>query len=120
MLSWQMKANKPIPITVNFSATIIGDTLNGSARLGIFGKSILKGERLQAGTPRPAPSTNDDDAPAIVTADSHDPRYAPPYVDITELRREPVPHRYVNRSDERRVGKEGVSKCRSRGWAYNK
>src|SRR3546814_6361340 len=38
MLSWQMKANKPIPITVNFSATIIGDTLNGSAKLGIFGK----------------------------------------------------------------------------------
>src|SRR3546814_6082709 len=35
MLSWQMKANKPIPITVNFSATIIGDTLNGSAKLGI-------------------------------------------------------------------------------------
>src|SRR3546814_15033296 len=90
MLSWQMKANKPIPITVNFSATIIGDTLNGSARLGIFGKSILKGERLQAGTPRPAPSTNDDDAPAIVTADSHDPRYAQPYVDINELRSEPV------------------------------
>src|SRR3546814_7476832 len=46
VLSWQMQANKPIPITVNFSATIIGDTLNGSAKLGIFGKSILQGERL--------------------------------------------------------------------------
>src|SRR3546814_10275595 len=29
-------------------------------------------------------------------ADSHDPRYAQPYVDINELRSEPVPHRYVH------------------------
>src|SRR3546814_17257386 len=75
MLSWQMKANKPIPITVNFSATIIGDTLTGGATLGIFGKSILKGERLQAGTPRQAPSHDDVAPTAIATAASHDPAY---------------------------------------------
>src|SRR3546814_9040357 len=88
-----------------------------SARLGIFGKSILKGERLQAGTPRPAPAIDDDAAPAIVTADSHDPRYAQPYVDINELRSEPVPHRYVHGgfhgSDARFRSEEHTSELQS-------
>lgn len=93
-LSWQMKATKPIPITVTFNARIDGDTLSGSAKLGIFGKSKLSGERLTAGS-APAPAVAPEPV-GEVTGDSVDPRYDRPYVDVNELRSEPVPHRYVH------------------------
>ena len=32
----------------------------------------------------------------MVTADSVDPRYSDPYIEVNELRQEPVPHRYVH------------------------
>ncbi|NGY03968.1 PKD domain-containing protein [Solimonas terrae] len=95
-LHWQMKAKKPIPITVDFTATIDGDTLRGKARLGIFGKSILGGERLPSDTAPPQAVAADVDAVGEITGDSIDPRYAEPYVDINELRADPVPHRYVH------------------------
>lgn len=96
VLNWQMKAKKPIPITVSFHATIDVDTLSGGAKLGIFGKSILQGERLQAGTATARAVIDDETAPTIITADTVDPRYAEPYVDLNELRSEPLPHRYVH------------------------
>ncbi|HSW15342.1 MAG TPA: PKD domain-containing protein [Solimonas sp.] len=95
-LSWQMKAAKPMPITVTFKAQIDGDRLSGSARLGIFGKSVLSGERLAAGSPPPAARVDDAAPSGPITADSVDPRYNQPYVDVNELRSEPLPHRYVH------------------------
>src|SRR3546814_3212026 len=42
---------------------------------------------------------------------------------ITSLQEVPqqswIPEQAVRRSEERRVGKEGVSTCRSRWWPYN-
>lgn len=95
-LSWQMKATKPIPISVTFKAQIAGDTLNGTARLGIFGKSTLTGSRLAAGTHVAQANDDTSDASHQVSADSIDPRYGQPYIDMNELRNDPVPHRYVH------------------------
>lgn len=93
-LSWQMKAAKPMPITVTFNAEFGPDSMRGTAKLGIFGKSQLSGERLAADA---APAAKPDaDEPVVVTGDSIDPRYSEPYVDINELREQPVPHRYVH------------------------
>src|SRR6516165_1591819 len=47
-LEWQMKTSKPIPITVTFKVEVEGDTLNGTAKLGMFGKSTLTGSRLES------------------------------------------------------------------------
>jgi len=93
-LSWQMKATKPIPITVTFKAQIDGDRFSGTAKLGLLGKSTLSGERMSAGS---QPATVDE--PAIVgriTEQTVDPKYRDPYVDVNELRQQPVPHRYVH------------------------
>src|SRR5438105_4493214 len=38
----------------------------------------------------------DGDAQVKVTAESVDPLYDQPYIDVNELRDEPVPHRYVH------------------------
>ncbi|MDB5968689.1 MAG: hypothetical protein JWQ90_1139 [Hydrocarboniphaga sp.] len=95
-LSWQMKATRPIPITVSFIARIDGDTLSGSAKLGLFGKSKLSGERLKAGSPSMEPPAADAAPCGEITGDSIDPQYNQPYVDVNELRKEPVPHRYVH------------------------
>ena len=93
-LRWQMKASKPIPITVTFHAQIDGDTLRGGAKLGFLGKSVLSGERLQTAAAQ-APAV-DLDAVGEITGDSLDPRYNRPYIDVNELRSEPLPHRYVH------------------------
>ncbi len=93
-LSWQMKATKPIPITVTFKAQIDGDRFSGTAKLGLLGKSTLSGERLKAGSDPVAV-----EVPAIVgriTEQTLDPKYREPYVDVNELRQQPVPHRYVH------------------------
>lgn len=95
-LSWQMKAAKPMPITVSFKVRIEGDALNGTAKLGIFGKSTLTGERLAAGSQPPATPADDPGLSGPLTADAVDPRYSQPYVDVNELRDQPVPHRYVH------------------------
>ncbi|AXQ31007.1 PKD domain-containing protein [Solimonas sp. K1W22B-7] len=95
-LHWQMKAAKPMPITVSFAVRFEEDRLSGSAKLGFLGKSTITGERLAAGTPVPAVPADEPEAPEPVTGDSVDPRYNQPYVDVNELRSEPVPHRYVH------------------------
>ena len=94
LLNWQMKATKPIPITVTFKARIDNDRLEGSAKLGLLGKSTLSGERLRQA---PAPAVADEDGGGgNITAESVDARYSQPYVDVNELRQTPVPHRYVH------------------------
>jgi cytochrome P450 len=45
-LSWIMDVKKPMPIKVSFEAKISGDTLAGHAKLGMMGKSELRGERV--------------------------------------------------------------------------
>ncbi len=93
LLTWQMKTNKPLPITVTFKAQFDADRMSGTAKLGILGKSILSGERLKAGE---AVAVEAEESMERVTADSIDPKYGKPYVDVNELRSKPVPHRYVH------------------------
>jgi hypothetical protein len=38
-LRWEMKAKKPIPITVSFEVSVEGEAMTGTAKLGIFGKA---------------------------------------------------------------------------------
>ncbi|RZJ98097.1 MAG: xanthine dehydrogenase family protein molybdopterin-binding subunit [Novosphingobium sp.] len=53
-LKWEMKVTQPMPITLKYDLTIEGDTLAGTAKLGMFGKAKVSGERL-GGTPDAAP-----------------------------------------------------------------
>ncbi len=94
-LAWEMKAAKPMPITVSFKARIDGDRLTGTAKLGIFGKSTLSGERAASTIPAPS-SVPPEDLQGPLTEESVDPTYNAPYVDIDELRDQPEPHRYVH------------------------
>ena len=45
-LRWVMKTKKPMPMTLNFEATIAGDALSGKVKMGMFGEATLTGERL--------------------------------------------------------------------------
>jgi hypothetical protein len=94
-LNWQMKAAKPMPITVTFKVQIDGDQLSGTAKLGFMGKSTLTGERVAAGA-QVTQAASDDSLTEPLTGESIDPKYNQPYIDVNELRSEPVPHRYVN------------------------
>ena len=44
-LAWPMRIPKPMPLTLNCTATVDGDTLEGKVSAGIFGKFTLKGVR---------------------------------------------------------------------------
>jgi hypothetical protein len=44
-LAWTMHVTKPMPLTVTCRATIAGDTLEGSAKAGIFGSFPMQGKR---------------------------------------------------------------------------
>jgi hypothetical protein len=94
-LRWEMKAKKPMPITVTFDVIVEGDTLSGTAKLGLLGKSIVTGQRIAAqAAAEPAAPDLDDIGP--ITGESVDPRYAEPFIEVNEWRSEPVPHRYVH------------------------
>jgi hypothetical protein len=89
-LSWVMQVKKPIPVKVSFSATVDGDRMNGHAKAGIFGKAPLRGERIaEDAVAAPAQA-------GPVTADSVDPQFSQPYIEIEEERSAPAPHRYVH------------------------
>jgi cytochrome P450 len=45
-LSWVMNVTKPAKIKLSFEVTQEGDKLTGHAKLGMFGKSALTGERI--------------------------------------------------------------------------
>jgi len=91
-LSWIMDVKKPIPVKVTFTATIDGDRMNGHAKAGLFGKAPLVGERLSEEADRSMQAA--DAGP--VTADSVDPQFNKPTIEIDEQRQEPAPHRYVH------------------------
>lgn len=94
-LSWDMKITKPLSMKASYEIAIEGDTMNGTAKLGFLGKAKVSGERIASSAPTTIP-VQQDTAPEFVTGDSIDPQYNEPYVDINELRSEPVPHRYVH------------------------
>ncbi|HEY0916071.1 MAG TPA: hypothetical protein VGE22_14450, partial [Solimonas sp.] len=91
-LNWIMDVKKPIPVKVTFSATVEGDRMSGFAKAGLFGKAPLKGERLTEEADRGMQAA----AAGPVTADSVDPLFNQPRIEIDEERREPAPHRYVH------------------------
>lgn len=46
-LKWKMDVKRPMPITLDATATVDGDTLTGTVKLGAFGSAALKGTRKQ-------------------------------------------------------------------------
>jgi cytochrome P450 len=45
-LSWSMDVKQPMAIKVSFEATVTGDAMKGAAKLGMFGKADLTGQRV--------------------------------------------------------------------------
>lgn len=44
-LRWQMKMTSPMPMDLDCSATVEGDTIAGTVKAGMFGEMELKGVR---------------------------------------------------------------------------
>ena len=44
-LTWSSQMTQPFPITLEFSVTVSGDSMEGSVKAGAFGSSPLKGVR---------------------------------------------------------------------------
>jgi len=104
-LHWIMDVQKPMRIKVTCEVVVEGDTLSGTAKLGIFGKAKMTGKRIIGDASATAPTATatatatgvqtDDPAPQGVDAESVDPQFSQPYVELSEWREHPVPHRYV-------------------------
>lgn len=45
-LTWSASITSPMPMTLEFSATVSGDTLSGNVKLGAFGNAPLSGVRI--------------------------------------------------------------------------
>ncbi len=98
-LRWEMKITKPLSMKASYEVSIDGDTMSGTAKLGFLGKASVSGERIATGESTVSSaqvSSPENAAPAFVTADSIDPQYNEPCIDVNEWRDEPVPHRYVH------------------------
>jgi hypothetical protein len=93
-LRWVMDAKKPMRIKITCEVVVEGDTLSGTAKLGIFGKAKMSGKRLAGDAPA-AVVDEADSASQRVDAESVDPEFNRPYVEVSEWREHPVPHRYV-------------------------
>jgi hypothetical protein len=44
-LTWKAAMTQPMPITLEFSATIDGDSISGNVKLGTFGDATFEGKR---------------------------------------------------------------------------
>lgn len=44
-LSWSAKMTSPMPMTLEFRASVDGDTISGTVKLGAFGKATFEGRR---------------------------------------------------------------------------
>lgn len=44
-LSWKASVTQPMPITLEFSAVVDGDSISGDVKLGAFGNATFTGER---------------------------------------------------------------------------
>lgn len=45
-LSWTANMTQPMPMTLEFSATVDGDAISGSVKLGAFGTASFSGSRV--------------------------------------------------------------------------
>jgi hypothetical protein len=45
-LSWSADITNPMPLTLEFNTQVVGDTMNGTVKLGMFGNSTLTGKRV--------------------------------------------------------------------------
>jgi hypothetical protein len=93
-LQWVMDVKKPMRIKVACDVIVRDDTLSGTAKLGIFGKATMTGTRIADEAPA-AIAPDDDSASQPVDAASIDPKFDRPYVEVSEWRETPTPHRYV-------------------------
>lgn len=44
-ISWKASITKPMPMTLEFSGTVDGDSLKGQVKLGMFGNAPFTGKR---------------------------------------------------------------------------
>ena len=44
-LTWSTDITNPMPMKLEFSATVAGDKMSGNVKLGMFGNAALSGER---------------------------------------------------------------------------
>ena len=44
-LSWKTALTQPMPMTLEFSATVAGDEISGAVKLGAFGDATFEGTR---------------------------------------------------------------------------
>lgn len=44
-VSWAAKISQPMPMTLEFSGTVDGDSISGNVKLGAFGTATFSGER---------------------------------------------------------------------------
>ena len=44
-LTWSTDITTPMPMKLDFSATVAGDKMTGNVKLGMFGNAALTGER---------------------------------------------------------------------------
>lgn len=44
-LTWSTSISQPMPMTLEFTATVSGDTMSGNVKLGAFGSAPLSGVR---------------------------------------------------------------------------
>jgi hypothetical protein len=45
-LTWSTNITQPMPMTLEFSATVSGDSMSGNVQLGAFGSAPLSGVRV--------------------------------------------------------------------------
>jgi hypothetical protein len=45
-LTWSADITNPMPMTLNFEATVSGDTMTGNVKLGAFGNAPMTGQRI--------------------------------------------------------------------------
>lgn len=45
-LTWSTSITQPMPMTLEFTATVSGDTMSGNVKLGAFGSAPLSGVRI--------------------------------------------------------------------------
>mgnify|MGYP001191959202 FL=1 len=44
-LEWEVQMTSPMPMTLEISATVAGDTISGNVKLGAFGNASFEGTR---------------------------------------------------------------------------
>lgn len=45
-LAWKVSLTQPMPMTLEFSATVDGDSISGNVKLGAFGNATFEGKRV--------------------------------------------------------------------------